>query len=158
MKNIAVRRKAGFTLIELLVVIAIIAILAVVVFVALDPVTRFADARNARRRQDVNSILTAVHEYIVDNDGALPTGLSTSMSETQLGTCASGGATLCSGAAAACVNMTSVLARYLKSIPIDPGTGASAATTGYSVTVDANNIVTISACSAENSETIEVSR
>lgn len=37
----------GFTLIEILVVIAIIAILATVVFVALDPVTRFADARNA---------------------------------------------------------------------------------------------------------------
>lgn len=147
----------GFTLIELLVVIAIISILAVVVFVALDPVKRFADARDSRRWNDVNSILTAVHEYIVDNEGALPTGLSTSMSATQLGTCSSGGATLCSGAAAACVDLSTPLATYLKSIPIDPGTGAAAATTGYSIEVDANNIVTVTACSGEN-QTISVSR
>ena len=42
-------KRRGFTLIELLVVIAIISILAVVVFVALDPVTRFQDARDSRR-------------------------------------------------------------------------------------------------------------
>lgn len=149
--------KKGFTLIELLVVIAIIAILATVVFVALNPVTRFADARNSRRYSDVNSILTAIHEYIVDNDGSLPSGLSTSMSETQLGTCASGGATLCSGAASACVNLSTPLVPYLKSIPLDPADG-TASTTAYSVAVDANNIVTVTACSAENGETIEISR
>lgn len=150
--------KQGFTLIELLVVIAIIALLSVVVFVALDPVKRFADARNSTRFSDVNNVLTAVHEYIVDNKGALPTGLTTSMSETQLGTCVSGGATLCSGAAAACVNLATPLAKYLKSMPIDKGTGAAAATTGYSISVDANNIVTVKACMAENGETVQVSR
>lgn len=150
--------KKGFTLIELLVVIGIIALLSVVVFVALDPVKRFADARNSTRYTDVNNILTAVHEYIVDNKGALPSGLTTSMSETQLGSCASGGATLCSGAAAACVNLATPLAKYLKSMPIDKGTGATASTSGYSVTVDANNIVTIKSCMAENSEVVEVSR
>jgi len=45
------KSKKGFTLIELLVVIAIISILAVVVFVALDPVKRFADARNSKDGQ-----------------------------------------------------------------------------------------------------------
>ncbi|EKD47532.1 MAG: hypothetical protein ACD_66C00019G0006, partial [uncultured bacterium] len=43
------RTKKGFTLIELLIVIAIIAILAAAIFVALDPVTRFQEARDARR-------------------------------------------------------------------------------------------------------------
>lgn len=147
----------GFTLIELLVIIGIIAILATTVIVALNPVKRFQDSRNSRRYSDVNSIQTAIQQYIVDNDGALPTGLSTSLATTQLGSCTSGGATLCSGAAAACVNLSTPLARYLKTIPTDPSTG-SAATTGYSVSVDANNIVTVSACSAENSATIEVSR
>lgn len=152
-----VKRAAGFTLIELLVVIAIIAILAVTVFVALDPVTRFADARNSRRWTDINNYLTAVHSYIVDNKGVLPTGLSTSLAETQIGTCSSGGATNCSGAAAACVNLTTPLAKYLKSLPYDPKIG-SVATTGYSVAVDANNLVTIKACGAENAAVIEVSR
>jgi len=147
----------GFTLIEILLVIAIIAVLAVVVFVALNPGGRLADARNSRRFNDVNSLLTAIHEYTLDNDGALPTGLTTGMGETQLGSCASGGATLCTGASAVCVNLTAPLAAYLKSIPLDPKDGV-AATTGYSVTVDANNIVTVISCRAESGETIQVSR
>lgn len=155
-KKYANGKLGAFTLIEILVVIAIIAILSVVVFVALDPVTRFADARDSRRVVDVNNILTAIHEYIVDNGGALPTGLTTGMTKAQLGTCASGGATLCTGAAAACVNLTTPLSPYLKSIPLDPADGV-AATTAYSVVVDSNNIVTVEACSAEGS-TITVSR
>ena len=53
-----ITKKSGFTLIELLVVIAIIATLATVVFVALNPVQRFSDARNSRRWNDVNTMLT----------------------------------------------------------------------------------------------------
>ena len=149
------KNKKGFTLIELLVVIAIMAILATVVFVALDPVKRFADARNSRRFSDVNSILTAVHEYIVDNNGAIPAGITTT--EKQLGTCTTGGATNCAGAQAACLDLTSILAKYLKTIPLDPNNGLAAATK-YSVVVDANNIVTVKACAAENSVVVEASR
>jgi len=139
--------KKGFTLIELLVVIAIIAILSVVVFVALDPVTRFADARNARRYSDVNSILTAIHEYIVDNNGALPTGLTAGMAATHIGTDTANGN----------VDLSTPLAKYLKSIPQDP-TNGTAADTGYTVEVDTNNIVTVAAPNAENGATIQVSR
>jgi len=137
--------KKGFTLIELLVVIGIIAILATVVFVAIDPVKRFADARNSRRWSDVNNILTAVHEYIVDNDGAMPTGLTTGQAATEIGSCGS------------CDNLATPLNKYLKNMPQDPS-GGSAANTGYSVEVDSNNIITISSSNAENGETIEVSR
>ncbi|MEX1068761.1 MAG: prepilin-type N-terminal cleavage/methylation domain-containing protein [Patescibacteria group bacterium] len=151
----------GFTLIELLVVIAIIAILAAVVFVALDPVKRFADARNSTRISDVNSLLTAVHEYIVDNGGALPTGLSSGMAETQLGTAGAGMTTTDKGTAcgtvAAGVDLTGPLGgKYLAAIPDDPQ--GSAAKTGYSVAVNPNNIVTITACDAEGGATIKVSR
>ena len=145
MKIKSLKNQKAFTLIELLVVIAIIAILSAVVFVALDPVKRFADARNSRRFSDVNSILTAVHEYIVDNDGALPTGMTASMSATELGSCSG------------CADLSSPLSTYLKSIPEDPQNG-TAANTGYTVTVDANNIVTISATGAENSVDVSVSR
>lgn len=135
----------GFTLIELLVVIAIISILATVVFVSLDPVTRFADARNSRRWNDVNAILTGVHEYIVDNDGALPSGLTTSQAATELGSCGS------------CDDLSTPLAPYLISIPLDPS-GGTDTNTGYTIAVDANNIITVAASNAENSETIQVSR
>ncbi|KKR90333.1 MAG: hypothetical protein UU36_C0007G0005 [Candidatus Uhrbacteria bacterium GW2011_GWE2_41_1153] len=63
------RTKKGFTLIELLIVIAIIAILAAAIFVALDPVTRFQEARDARRYNDLNNTLTAVVTDQVDNGG-----------------------------------------------------------------------------------------
>ena len=151
------KNRKGFTLIELLVVIAIIATLAVLVFVALDPIRRFQESRNARRWTDVSTLNTAIHTYTLDNQGVLPTGLAADANTYQLGTCASGAATLCTGAEAACVDLTTPLTAYLKSIPMDPLTGSSA-TTGYSVEVDANNIVTIAACSAERSETIQISQ
>lgn len=135
----------GFTLIEILIVVGIIALLATVVFVALDPIKRFADARNSRRWTDVNSILTATHQYIVDNDGSLPAGLSSGMSTTELGSCGT------------CANLASPLAPYLKTLPTDPEGGTST-NTSYSIEVDSNNIVTVFATNAENSETIQVSR
>ena len=150
--------RKGFTLIELLVVIAIIAILAVVVFVALNPAGRFADARNSRRWSDVNSVLTAIHEYIVDNDGALPTGVTTGMAQTQMGSAATGCDNDGCGAVVACLNLGTPLAAYLKSLPIDPSLVADSTETHYSVEVDTNNIVTVTACDAEGGETIQVSR
>ena len=52
-------RLQGFTLIELLIVIGIIAVLAAATFVALNPLTRFQDARDARRRTDISAVLSA---------------------------------------------------------------------------------------------------
>ncbi|HEX9008086.1 MAG TPA: type II secretion system protein [Patescibacteria group bacterium] len=148
MKRVRMTQK-GFTLIELLVVILIISILAVTVFVALNPVARFKAARDSRRWVDVDSILTAVHEYIVDNNGTIPAGITTT--EQQLGTSATG----CNNSpcnvpptAAACVDLSGPLAAYLKKIPTDPLSG-TAATTNYKIVKDANNIITVSACASE---------
>lgn len=155
----ALKNAKGFTLIELLVVIAIIASLAVVVFVALNPSQRIKDSRDSRRASDVNSILTAIHQSIVDNKGALPAGLTTGMAERQLGTAASGCAVAtngCSVVNAACLDTTAALTKYLKATPIDPA--GTAAITGYSVVVDANNIVTVKACGTEGTTPISVSR
>lgn len=153
--------KRGFTLIELLIVIAIIATLAVVVFVALNPAQRFKDTRDARRVSDVNTILTAIHASIIDNKGTLPTGLSTGMSEVQLGTAGSGCAVAtggCSVTASACTDLTTPLTKYLKTIPIDPSLASTSTETNYSVVVDANNIVTVKACGTEGTTNISVSR
>lgn len=147
--------RRGFTLIELLVVIAIISTLATVVFVALDPVKRFQDSRNARRWTDVETILTAVHSYIVDNGGAMPAGVGAT--ETQIGSGPSGCNTLCVGASTGCANLATPLAKYLKQMPTDPQNG-TAATTGYSIVKDTNNIITVKACGVEGTGTITVSR
>lgn len=154
--------QSGFSLIELLVVMAIIAALTVTVFVALNPAKRIQDANNSKRTSDADSILSAIHTYIIDNNGTYPTGLALSTATTQLGTAASGcGGTVgtCNITPAACLNLSSAttgLGKYLQSIPTDPN-GGSAATTRYAVAVDANGIVTVSACGAQGT-TIQVSR
>ncbi len=63
----------GFTLIEILVVIDIIAILAAIVIVAINPKKHFDEAIAAQRDANVNTILNAVSQYIVDEKGVLPT-------------------------------------------------------------------------------------
>lgn len=151
--------RQGFTLIEILLVVAILSILLVVVFAALNPATRLAETRNARRWNDVNQILTALHECVIDNNGSLTVcGLSSTLALSQIGTCLSGGATLCTGAAAACLDLDADvdLNPYLASFPLDPSQG-SAATTAYAVQVT-SSIITISSCQDELSEVIQVSR
>ena len=162
------RGQKGFTLIELLVVIAIIAILAVIVFVALNPVKRFRDSRNARRQSDVGEMLTAVHACIVDNGGALAPCIGTPVAGTTYeivsGAIAAGCDATCTTVAATdCLRLDTTLAAYLKSIPRDPGpqaplTPLAAGHTGYSFNIDANNLVTIDACAAEGGATISASR
>jgi len=150
------KNRNAFTLIEILLVVAILSILLVVVFAALNPAQRLMDTRNARRWNDVNQILTAVHTCIVDNDLAT-CGLTENGNAYQLGTCTGTGAALCTGAEADCLDLSQELVDYLQSIPLDPSDGL-AATTAYSITVGTNGIITVSACSAEDNETISVSR
>lgn len=50
----------GFTLVELLVVLGIIGILAVVVVLILNPATLFAQARDARRVEDIRTLASAL--------------------------------------------------------------------------------------------------
>lgn len=162
MNSILARRAGrirGFTLLEILLVIGMIAVLATVVLVALDPAKRFRDVRDAKRATDVQSILSAIQTYIVDNQGTIPAGLTTT--EKQLGTAASGCTIATGGCAVAatgdCVNFSATLAKYLKSMPIDPN-GGTAALTRYSAVVDANGIVTVKACGSEGGTNISVSR
>lgn len=67
-------KNKGFTLIEILVVIGIIAILAAVVLIAINPARQFAQARNSQRTSNVNAILNAIGQRMVDNKGVFETG------------------------------------------------------------------------------------
>lgn len=151
------RKQSGFTLIELLIVVTILTVLAVSVFVALNPSQRLIDAKNARRTSDVDTILTAIHESIVDNKGSNPTNLPAAGDERQLGTgssCTLNSIGGCLANNVTCADLTAGaqnLNPYLKSIPIDPITTTYNATkTGYAVLRDSNGIVTIKSCAAEN--------
>lgn len=159
----------GFTLIEVLITLAIIAILAVSVFVALDPAKRLKDAKDARRATDVDTILTAIHQSIVDNKGTFPTNFPAAGVKKQLGTgdaitCTATVGTYCTSVTTACADLTADVAQdlipYLKSVPIDPvgGTTATAAKTGYMVERDSNGIVTVTACYTDGTTVISASR
>jgi prepilin-type N-terminal cleavage/methylation domain-containing protein len=65
--------RKGFTLIELLIIIAIIGFLAAAILVAVDPVKRIQDSRDARRSAEANAILNAILTKQVD-DRALFSG------------------------------------------------------------------------------------
>ena len=147
----------GFTLIEILIVIGIIAILAAVVIVAINPARQFAQANNAQRSSNINTILNAIHQYAIDNKGTLPTGITTSSLEI------CGNAT-CTGLA----NLSELTANqtYIASMPWDPQCNFSAATSGncvangigYFVIKSANGRVTVNAPYAQLGATISVTR
>lgn len=155
------KTQKGFTLIELLIVIVIISILAAIIYVAVDPATRFGDARNARRRSEVVSILNAVLKFQVDNDGTLPTGIDAVTASSQvLGTAGSGCNTTCTATTtvAACLDMsTDLVDEYLAAIPIDPSTG-TAANTDYYLNRTTSGRILVGACDPENGATISVTR
>jgi prepilin-type N-terminal cleavage/methylation domain-containing protein len=153
--------RKGFTSVELLIVVGIIAILAALTFVAVDPATRFAEARNAERWSATNSILNAIRNYQVDNNGLLPAALDAIPDTAQvLGTATSGCEVTCSAVAtiATCVDLEAdLVTEYLAAMPLAPKTG-SAANSDYYVNVDAEGRLVVGACDPELSETISVSR
>jgi len=146
----------GFTLIEILLVVAAIAILAGIVILAINPNKQLGETRNAQRRADVNTILNAVYQYSIDNNGSLPTiptGTCSLVAANQVckltatGTCSTG------------VDMSVLTAaeKYLTSMPVDP-TVSSTNGTGYYISKSANGRVTVCSPSAEQGATITVTR
>ncbi len=147
------RNQRGFTLIELLIVIAVIAILAAAVFVALDPIQRFQESRDAKRWSDVNNMLSAIKVDQVDNGGSYVAAISalTAGSNYQIGTAASGCDTGCTAVVtqAACADLTALVTEgYLGSVPMDPSTG-TATETDYYITRNASGTIAVGACDPE---------
>lgn len=144
------RPRSAFTLLELLLVVALIAILASIVILAINPAKQISDTNNAQRRVDVNTILNAVYQYTIENDGQLPSTITTNSTE------------ICRTDASSCAGLVdlSVLTtneEYLSALPLDP-TDSSTNGTGYEILITNNDRVTVSAPAAEDGETIEVTR
>lgn len=133
------KKNFGFTLIELLIVIAILAILASVTFVALNPMARFEDSRNAKRWSDVENLLLAIKLDQVDNGGSYHTNIDAMADNSyyQIGEALTGCNTTCSSPLisleASCVDILSLIDEgYLPDIPVDPNaSGVSSEMTGY---------------------------
>lgn len=149
----AIRR--GFTLIELLLVIGIIAILAAIVIVAINPTKQLGDARNAQRRSDVNTILNAVYQYSIDNQGNLPLAITTAATPIcKIGvapaTCTTDGL----------INLSVLTGSYIVSLPVDPSV-TSGNSTNYTIMRNATSKrVTVAApgASADGNAVISVTR
>jgi len=104
-KIIIKNSKKGFTLIELLVVIGILAVLLAITLIAINPAKQFSQANNTKRRSDVNAVLNAINQYMADNKGAIPAGITATPTEIS-----NAGANLCG----------SLITKYLAALPRDP--------------------------------------
>lgn len=152
LKNIK-RSQGGFTLLEVLLVVAVIAILAGIVIIAINPGKNLGDARNSQRSADVNTILNGIYQYTLDNNGVLPTAITTS----DLEICKTG-ASPCTSLADLAVVTTA--GTYLVAQPVAPEcpTNCAANGNGYLVKKDANSRVTVTAKNPEQGKTISVTR
>jgi type IV pilus assembly protein PilA len=144
----------GFTLLEILIAVGIIAILATIIVITLDPAERFRNARESRRLSDIQTVSSAIHQYIVDKRGEFPPGIDER--ERQLGTNTTGceiDTAVCHVKGSGdCADLSASLKPYLASIPEDPESG-SAALTHYTIEREqgGNRIIVRSCDSTENS-------
>jgi prepilin-type N-terminal cleavage/methylation domain-containing protein len=143
---------AGFTLIELLLVIGIIAVLASLVILAINPTTQLGKARDAQRLSDVHSILNAVYQYAIDNNGEMPTLIPLGITRE-----------ICRAGALSCtngVNLNRLLSgAYLVHIPSDPQVTLIGTGTNYFIYQDPDTKrLTVTSPGAEQSPTIQVIR
>lgn len=148
------QKQQGFTLLEVLLVVAIIAILAGIVIIAVNPNRNLGDTRNSQRSADVSTILNAVYQFSLDNNGALPAGIP--QAPTEAGEIC--GTTSCG----TLVNLNDLIdeGRYLVALPQDPQCPDACAADGigYTIQRDANDRVTVAAPDAELGRTITVTR
>ena len=132
----------GFTLIELLVVIGILAILLAITLIAINPARQFGQANDTKRRSDVTQILNAIGQYSASNGGQLPSQITTTPLELANTT--------------ALAPLCDLLAdEYLPALPADPRLNnqsgieeadcSGAWETGYQVSRDNNNRITVTA-------------
>ena len=149
MKHVT-RNRSGFTLIELMLVIGIIAVLSGIVIAALSPTRQLGFARDAKRQSDVNTILSAVYQYSIDNNGTLPGGIPTGTARE-----------ICRTAATTCVggvDLDVLSGSYLVTVPIDPHAPDTGTGTQYFIKRDTRGRLTVNAPQAEVRNEISVTR
>lgn len=155
-----IKNQKGFTLIELLVVIGILAILLAITLIAINPARQFGNANNTKRRSDVTQILSAIGQFAAENRGQLPDEILGLTAGTATALNATNFPDMCD----------QLVPEFIPALPSDPTiaagdveeTDCQATTptwdTGYQVSRDANNRITVTAPTADNGAIITVTR
>jgi prepilin-type N-terminal cleavage/methylation domain-containing protein len=143
------REQKGFTLLEILLVIATIGILAAIVIIAINPNKQLAQARDAQRRSDINTIYKASEQYLIDN-GIYPSSVNSNLKEI----CNTGNKTLTDtlSPATLCDNKADLrvlVPTYLAAIPTAPSGGI------YRIGTNGNNKIAVYTI-GESNQTIAI--
>lgn len=141
-------KTTGFALIEIFLILGILSIILAVVIFIIDPNRQLAKTRNAQRKADLNTILSAVYQYKNDH-GSFPKSIPLAPAEI----CKTQGK--CRGL----VNLENLTEnkKYLDKIPEDPNINTLNGT-GYTIFRTTLKQITISAPGAENNQTISITR
>jgi len=149
------KKNKGFTLIELLVVIGILAILLAITLIAINPARQFGQANNTKRRSDVLQILNGIHQYVAENQGQLPAEVSGLTADARLMFNSGNFPNLCG----------QLMTNYLPALPTDPSLNTSNITsctgvwsTGYEISRDSANRITVLAPTTDNAASISATR
>ncbi len=147
--RVIVKKYYGFTLTEVLLAVVVITTLFLIIFWALNPVKQLANARNAQRSSDADTILKALYQYSIDYNGSFPEDITEEEKE------------ICQTSNAFChdgVDLSALTYRniYLHEIPVDPKI-KSLDKTGYTIRKEYDRIV-IRAINAENGKEIEITK
>jgi prepilin-type N-terminal cleavage/methylation domain-containing protein len=85
LQKLSKRKSSGFTIIEVMIVLAIAGLILLIVFLAVPALQR--NAHNTSIKNDVAGLLGGVSEYINNNNGSMPTGISNaSVNSLDIGT------------------------------------------------------------------------
>ena len=141
----------GFTLLEILLVVAAIGILAGIVILALNPTKQLGDTRNAQRRADVNTLLNAVYQYALDNNGTIPSTITTTTTEI----CVGSGTSTCTGFID--LSVLTASEKYIVAIPTEPQK-VNTNGAGYQIKKTTSSRVTIESQYEEQGAVITVTR
>ncbi|MEY2985839.1 MAG: Synechococcus phage, partial [Candidatus Parcubacteria bacterium] len=144
--------RKGFTILEILLVITLIGILSTIALVAINPNRQLAQARNLKRKSDINAIYNALEKYTVRNRGNTYPGITFTLQEicntgTRSTTDDLPDTNYCEGKA----DLRALVPTYIAAIPVDPQGGA------YRVSRNSdNNRISVTAPGAELSQTIAI--
>lgn len=134
-------------MLELVIIVSVILVLGTAVTIWIDPVTRIGDAKQAKRRDDVNILSVAFTEYAQAHQGALPILGAVTTEKKVICNNQTGVALTCDTSTELCLKIDDedFFTKNITNLPIDPDK-SNDSDTGYYLKKDENNNISIGAC------------